>query len=278
MNKPNISVIIPLYNKEKSIKKTIDSLQKQTFQDFEIIIVNDGSTDNSVNIVEKIGDKRIKLIHQKNAGPSSARNTGISNASADWIVFLDADDELLPNALEYFLTIINSHCDIDIVDCNRYIKNENNLKLGNHPINGYVKNPTKECFFNKIGPGEGHSAFRRLFMLKHPYNEKLRRFEDAELLVRQLCKATVYSTDIPTMIVNCEYSNASLPRKNIYEDYVGHLSFKDKSFWQKMCVYRTFLEERNNYPEECKQLYKSWYYRYDLLLCYKILNNLKRYL
>lgn len=278
MIRPNISVIIPLYNKEKSIRRTIESLQKQTFQSFEIVIVNDGSTDNSVEIVNRIDDDRIRLINQDNAGPGAARNTGVKNAQAEWIVFLDADDELLPDALEYFYSIIQTHEDVDIIDCNKYNRIGDTLQLGHHPIDGYVKNPFKECFFGNIGPGEGHSAFRCSLMLKYSYDERIRRFEDAELLIRLLNDSIVYSTIKPTMIVNCEYSEASSPRKDVYEDYFAYLDFETGGFWRKMCVYRTFLEERILYPEYGRKHYKRMYYRYDLLLCYKILNNLKRYL
>ena len=88
-----ISVVIPLYNKEKQIKRTIQSVLTQTFQDFEIVIVNDGSTDNSTIEVEKIKDSRIRLIHQENAGVSAARNKGIEEAKYELIALLDADDE-----------------------------------------------------------------------------------------------------------------------------------------------------------------------------------------
>ena len=88
-----ISVVIPLYNKEKQIKRTLQSVLTQTFQDFEIVIVNDGSTDNSTIEVEKIKDSRIRLIHQENAGVSAARNKGIEEAKYELIAFLDADDE-----------------------------------------------------------------------------------------------------------------------------------------------------------------------------------------
>lgn len=86
------SVVIPLYNKELSIANTIQSVLDQTFQDFEIVVVNDGSTDRSAEIVEQINDPRIRLIHQKNQGVSAARNTGIREAKHEWIAFLDGDD------------------------------------------------------------------------------------------------------------------------------------------------------------------------------------------
>ena len=94
-----ISVVIPLYNKEKQIACTLQSVFEQTFQNFEIVIVDDGSTDNSVEEVEKFDDSRIRLIHQTNAGVSAARNRGIEEASGELIAFLDADDVWMPEYL-----------------------------------------------------------------------------------------------------------------------------------------------------------------------------------
>lgn len=93
------SIVIPLYNKESSIRKTLESVLNQTFSDFEVVIVNDGSTDNSRNIVLELNDSRIKLIDQKNAGVSAARNTGILKSTGEWIAFLDADDIWKTNKL-----------------------------------------------------------------------------------------------------------------------------------------------------------------------------------
>ena len=87
-----ISVVIPLYNKEKSIENTLDSVLHQSFENFEILVINDGSTDNSANVVKSIADTRIRLIDKENGGVSSARNLGIQKAKYDWIAFLDADD------------------------------------------------------------------------------------------------------------------------------------------------------------------------------------------
>ena len=86
------SVIIPLYNKEKDIAKTLESLFAQSFSDFEVIIVNDGSTDNSGNVVKTFVDPRIKLFSKKNEGVALTRNFGVEKATAEHIVFLDADD------------------------------------------------------------------------------------------------------------------------------------------------------------------------------------------
>ncbi|KAA1050725.1 glycosyltransferase family 2 protein [Pseudocitrobacter sp. 73] len=105
------SIIIPLYNKEKYIASAIWSILDQTYQDFEIIVVDDGSTDKSVCVVENINDTRIKVIKQKNCGVSCARNTGINNAVGDYLLFLDGDDIYLPNALEHFSFLIEKFPD-----------------------------------------------------------------------------------------------------------------------------------------------------------------------
>nr|WP_298561232.1 glycosyltransferase family A protein [uncultured Prevotella sp.] len=112
-----ISVVIPLYNKEASIKQSLMSVLSQSYQDFEVVIVDDGSTDNSVAKVEEIQDSRIRLIRQENGGPSKARNTGVKNAKGEWVLFLDADDELLPNALNVFKELLTEHKKANVIDC-----------------------------------------------------------------------------------------------------------------------------------------------------------------
>lgn len=104
------SIIIPLFNKENFVPKTIKSVLDQSFQDFELLIVNDFSTDQSVNVIENIEDSRIKIIHhEKNKGLSATRNTGIKNAKSDYIVFLDADDYWKNTFLETIFNLIKDY-------------------------------------------------------------------------------------------------------------------------------------------------------------------------
>ena len=98
--KPYFSIIIPLYNKEKHIKDTLNSVWSQSFVDFEVIVVNDGSTDDSLENLKTITDDRLNVFSTKNQGVSKARNYGISKASSDLIVFLDADDIWLEHHLQ----------------------------------------------------------------------------------------------------------------------------------------------------------------------------------
>lgn len=119
-----ISVVIPLYNKEKQIAKTLQSVLKQTFQDFEIVIVNDGSTDNSVAAVESIKDSRIRIINQSNEGVSAARNHGIVEAKYDLIAFLDADDEWDVDYLETIYYLYKKYPESSIYGTSYRLKNE----------------------------------------------------------------------------------------------------------------------------------------------------------
>lgn len=116
---PYFSIVIPLYNKEKFIQKTLTSVLEQTFDNFEIIIVNDGSTDQSVNIVKNINNNKIRLIHQINQGVSVARNKGIEHAKANYIALLDADDIWYSNHLEELHKSITKYPAADLF-CNAY--------------------------------------------------------------------------------------------------------------------------------------------------------------
>ena len=122
-----ISVIIPLYNKEAGIATALRSVLAQTYQDFEIVVVDDGSTDGSVAVVESFDDPRIRLIRQQNAGVSAARNRGIAEAKGEYISFLDADDEWMPEFLEEISTLQKYYPECKAQATN-YIFNSNGVK------------------------------------------------------------------------------------------------------------------------------------------------------
>lgn len=103
-----VSVIIPIYNAEKTIVETVQSVQKQTFTNFEIIAINDGSTDSTLSLLEAIDDERLKVFTCENGGVSRARNRGISLASGEFIAFLDSDDLWLPDKLECQLEVLRA--------------------------------------------------------------------------------------------------------------------------------------------------------------------------
>jgi len=109
--KPLISIVIPLYNKESSILNTIQSVISQTYTDYELIVVNDGSTDNGTKIVENYPDTRINLINKENGGVCSARNRGIQEAKGEYIALMDADDLWDVKYLEEQVNMMNDFPD-----------------------------------------------------------------------------------------------------------------------------------------------------------------------
>ena len=116
-NTDTISVIIPAYNVDKYIARAIDSVLAQTRLPDEVIVVDDGSTDNTAGIVKGYGS-HIRYIYQQNAGPSTARNTGIKAANSKWIAFLDADDEWLPEKLQLQMELLKQNNELVWVCCN----------------------------------------------------------------------------------------------------------------------------------------------------------------
>lgn len=106
---PLISVVIPVYNGEKTIQETIESVTNQTFRDFELIVIDDGSQDSTLNIVKRIPDSRLKVFSFPNAGLAASRNRGIKLACGDYISFIDADDLWTPDKLEAQLQALQTH-------------------------------------------------------------------------------------------------------------------------------------------------------------------------
>ena len=123
-----ISVVIPVFNGEKFIARAINSVLDQTFPANEIIVVDDGSTDNTAAVVRSYGD-RVRYFIQKNSGPGAARNLGIKNASSQWIAFLDADDEYLPHKLQSQVNFLKDNPAVKWCS-GKYIKNVDSQPSG----------------------------------------------------------------------------------------------------------------------------------------------------
>lgn len=138
-----ISVIVPVYNVESYLKRCLDSLLKQTYTDFELLLINDGSTDSSALICEEYAskDSRIRVIHQENAGPSAARNRGIELAQGSYITFVDSDDFVEADYLENLHTaLVKNEADISICNFNSF----------NEERKSFLFSITKEMYFEQV--------------------------------------------------------------------------------------------------------------------------------
>lgn len=110
-----VTVVIPLYNKAETIGRAIASVQRQTVADWELIVVDDGSSDGGSAVVETLEDQRIRVIRQANGGVSRARNRGVSEARSEWVAFLDADDEWKPEFLATCLQLLEQYPQADVI-------------------------------------------------------------------------------------------------------------------------------------------------------------------
>jgi glycosyltransferase involved in cell wall biosynthesis len=157
---PFLSVITPLYNKELYISETIQSVLAQSFQDWEMIVVENGSSDNGPEIVRSISDPRIRLVVSEKKGPSVARNRGISESFGEWIQFLDADDLLLSGHLQKMFDAIQANPGCTLVSCDWLEGREFNLETNTrkYPTN---KNSEKDFASSAIAftPWVPHSAW-----------------------------------------------------------------------------------------------------------------------
>lgn len=261
---PKISVVIPLYNKASFIKTSIDSVLNQTYDDYEIIIVDDGSTDKSVEVIKSnYSSEKIRIIKKENGGPSSARNRGVQESKGEWVVFLDADDMLLPFALEFFSDLIRDHSGINYFVCNYFLGFNGKAKLfSTIRHEGILRNAFFYEAVRELTERPGSSIIRREILLQHPFNEKLRRYEDAECQYNIMREIRIYQSFVPVMICDRDASSAAFLRKDYREDFICNLVFKGKSFWEQMSLYLLALECKSGYPDQSVR-YNNVYRRLD---------------
>lgn len=238
------SVVIPLFNKEIEIQKTLNSVINQTYKDFEVIIVNDGSTDKSEEAVSKFNDDRIKLINQSNKGVSEARNRGIKEAKNDWIAFLDADDLWQPNHLTVLQNaIVNNPGYFNF--CNSYIRTGKKIPHNNHESTIVIPDYYKEAL------SKGHFFWtsvvcihKKVFKKVGVFNSLLSRGEDLDLWCRI---ADVYKI-VRTNVVTAEYvltSNNKLTKSThnskLDKSILNYIEFKElegvkKKYFKKLVL------------------------------------------
>lgn len=266
----NISVIIPLYNKENRIYHTVNSVLTQTFKDFELIIVDDGSTDKSVEIVQRIHDPRIRLIRKKNGGPSSARNCGVREAKFDWIIFLDADDEMVCDSLDHFVKLASANPKINMFVSNFFHEKNGKKSLYSYfHKDGIVSDNFKSWFFCTMMPCQGSTLYRKAILLENPYSEILRRYEDAEMLFSLMRTQLIYTSKKPVFTYKLDAAAASKGRKDMNEDYLGHLSLSNKSLWERIVVYDLYKQALRLYPKQANDIYNGTFGDMELKLIYR---------
>jgi glycosyltransferase involved in cell wall biosynthesis len=227
---PVFSVIIPLFNKEKFIEATLKSVLKQSFTDFEILIVNDGSTDNSEKIIAVFKDPRIRYFTKRNAGASSARNYGIEKAQSNYISFVDADDYWYPTFLEEMFEKTNSFPDIKVFSAAIEIETSKSTfpahyataKTGDFEIVNYFTASTKETIICTSCAVFEKTVFEEL----GTFDTKIKSGQDTDMWIRiGLIYPVLFSWKILARYV---YDEKSLSKnKNFLDTKVDFSKFKE---------------------------------------------------
>ena len=148
MTHPVVSIMMPAYNAEKYIGQAIESVLAQTFQDWELLIVNDGSTDRTPEIISRYPDARIRTFHQANGGEASARNTALAHAQGEYLAFLDADDLYLPEHLQVTVAFLRAHPGWDGIYTDGWYINETGERL--KPLSSRRRGPFEGDIFEEM--------------------------------------------------------------------------------------------------------------------------------
>lgn len=180
---PTVSVIIPTYNQAQYLKDAVDSVLESTYQDFEIIIVDDGSTDNTQEVAKKSSDPRIHYVYQENQGLSGARNTGILLATGVFLTYLDSDDLFLPEKLFLLTDVLEKESEIGFVAGQAIIIDENNRPLGEVFTEPIPNDPTRLLLHNPLHVSS--VMVRREWQERVGlFDQSLRSYEDWDMWLR----------------------------------------------------------------------------------------------
>jgi glycosyltransferase involved in cell wall biosynthesis len=184
---PTVSVVIPSFNRAQLLHRAIDSVLTQTYEDFELIVVNDGSTDDLGGSLSHITDLRFRLVsHHENRGSAAARNTGISEARGQYVAFLDSDDYWLPEKLERQLEFMRSPNRCARISCTAYQIISRRYPDGELYFSKPVITEKDMQWGCRISPGTTLLAERAIFEEAGPMNEQMSRLEDWDWLLRCL--------------------------------------------------------------------------------------------
>ena len=267
-----ISIIIPVYNVEKYIERCLESILNQAFNEYEVIIVNDGSTDNSGKICDKYSEinKNINVIHKKNGGVSSARNLGIDVAKGEYIAFIDPDDFIDSNMFKILYENLKElNGDIAICSVNE-IRNDN-IELGDNSgeVISYSKDDAIEGYFKGKYPFNQNYLWNKLFKRslfeKVRLNEDITYQEDSEIMIQllDLSKLVIY---VGRALYNYDLRESSLSSGKISKGKIT----AEKAY---ECIYKYVCNNLPKYKDEALFKYISLVFNFII----EIIRNYKEY-
>ncbi len=258
-----ISVIIPLFNKRSTIQQTIDSVLNQTFDNFELLVIDDGSTDGSGDMVQSYSDNRIRYIKKQNGGVSSARNVGIKEAKGEYLLFLDADDFLKPICLEILTRPIMSNQDVDISAAGfSTLQDGKSECYANYSFEGTIPNNYKWMFLRRYTLRAGSFLIKKELACAHLFDESLSRYEDKKCTLDWIRNASIYYSSSSVMLYNRDSSELSKVSENVSKDFIFNMNFQHITLWERLILGELLFQGLKCYNR----------YRYKLISQYGLIS------
>lgn len=245
-----ISIIIPLYNKELFIERCLDSIFSQYNERLEVIVVNDGSTDSSPNIVKNYTKGKVIFIDKENGGVSSARNAGISYAHGKWVMFMDADDYFLNGIFPSLFDSIQRYSQYSVLMANFRTKEfdgsvRNSMNFNKECV---INKPLKLMWFRKIISRPGNTLIRKdAFDTIGKYDENLSYNEDQEFAIRLLSIFKPVVIPLPIMEYVKTPNSASSILHPYDKNFVSKIPFISiESKWTRLIIYNIYVFWKKN--------------------------------
>lgn len=232
------SVIIPYYKKRSYIERCLDAVLAQTFTQYEIILVDDGSKDDIIDLIAKRYAGKVLLVQQENQGVSAARNTGIANANGKYIAFLDADDCWSAAYLEYAAQVIHENNEVKIIG-SHYTRNWSALERDAQPLNYFrFKNYFKEAIRNTYYTSSSTIISIKFFEQNPGFNSNLKRGEDIDVWLRAVASGgnAFYIKNTLVYYSDEDENQATTTLGNVENSLVGTINH----------YYQPLLGQKNN--------------------------------
>ncbi len=225
---PTISVVIPAYNADRTILETIKSVQQQTFSDFEIIVIDDGSEDQTLKVLSQVEDPRLKIYSYNNSGPSVARNLGISHSTGEYITFIDADDLWTPDKLEAQLAALQNHPEAGVAySWTNFIGETGEFLRAGEPVWFEGNVYTHLLNGNFMNSGSNPLIRRKAIKSVGEFDPTLRYCEDWEFWLRLAARWAFVVVPKPQILYRLSLGTSSSKIQAMEE---GHLIVIEKAF------------------------------------------------
>lgn len=284
----NISVIIPLYNKAAEIERTLRSVLEQSLQPLEIIVVDDGSTDGSAAIVERVGGERVRLIRQQNRGVSAARNKGIELSRGEYVAFLDGDDRWMPDYLKSLTDFITRYPDCGAYGVAFYVDSGDGLVLADTPQTEGEVDFFAESMQRYVLIPSAATLRRDVLLDVGGFPNGMRMGEDQFLWTKVARSAKVAFLPTPLVVYSRAASNRSAatyrPEQTIYsfeQLYDAQAEDLSNEYIARVALGKAIVESVSGGTKRAKQVAKFFSYNKlsrKLMRRLKLLNFLPRWM